>query len=168
MVTDLEEGELLRIRRCYLVQGREELHDHMGVAENLASAVQRLGGGEVVGLGIDELTSCEIPNGHLDVEERVGGDGGTVLGVRDLARGHVVDVRNHTDGGRVAGAGLNLFAVGDRKVGYRQTEVDEIISRCQGSDLAFEYILFHVFLCRCQITYRLLGHPVRYLQIQSR
>lgn len=136
MATNLEEGELLRICRRRLVQGRKELHDHVRVTENLTSTIQRLGGGEVVGLGVDELTSCEIPDGDLDVEGSIGGDGSTVLGVGDLAGGHVVDVRNNADGGGVAGTGLNLLAVGDRKVGYCQTEVDEVIRRRERSNLS--------------------------------
>ena len=108
----------------------------MRVTENLTSTIQRLRGGEVIGLGIDELAGCEVPDSDLDVERSVGGDGGTILGVRDLARGHVVDVRDNADGGGVAGTGLNLLAIGDRKVGYRQTEVDEVVRRRERSNLS--------------------------------
>lgn len=107
----------------------------MRVTLDLTSAIQLLRRGEVVGLGVDEEASLEVADSNLDGERSVGSDGPTVLGVRDLSRGHVVDAGDSADGGWVAGARLDLLSVGDGKVGG-QAEVDEVVRRSERSDLA--------------------------------
>ena len=164
----LEESKLFGVRWRRLGRTRQGFYHNMRMSFDSPLCVELLRRSEIILLSVHKISGRQVFDGHTDCERRVGSNSTAILGVGKLRRGHLVCCWNGTDGGRVARASCDLLSVGDGQVGDGQTEVDEIISRCQGSDLAFEYILFYVFLCRCQITYRLLGHPVRYLQIQSR
>lgn len=62
----------------------------MRVTNDLALRVKLLRGGEVVLLGIDEVTGLEVGDGHGNREWGVRGDGVTVGGDGELGRRHVV------------------------------------------------------------------------------
>ena len=103
---------------------------------DLATAVQLLGSGKVVGLGIGEVASLHVLDVHHDLERGVRLDSGKVRGVDEFGGGHVVDRGNGADWGGIARAGLDLLSIGDREVGDGQAEVDEVVGRSQGPDLA--------------------------------
>lgn len=107
----------------------------MRVTKNLTTTIKLLWSGEIVGLGVDEVTSHEVSDVHPDRELLVGRNSATVGRERKLRRRHVIDGRNGTDGRRVAGTALDLLAIGDGKVNG-QAEVDEIVRRSEGSNLA--------------------------------
>lgn len=101
---------------------------------DLALGIQLLRSSEVVCLSIDEETCLHVLDVHDDLERSVRLDGAEVRGIGELGGRHVVDRGNGADGGGVAGAGLDLLAIGDRKVGG-QAVVDEVVRGSQGPDL---------------------------------
>lgn len=126
-VQTLEEGELLGIGDGGLINGGELLDDDVGMALDLTLAVEDLRGGEVIFLGIDEESSLHVLNGHRDGESSVGLDSSEILGESEFGGGHVLGRGDGTDRGGVAGAGGDLFPVGDGEVGHGQAEVDEVV-----------------------------------------
>ena len=100
-VQTLEESELLGIGGSRIGEGVELLDDNMGVSLNLPLGVELLGSREVVLLGVDEVTSLQVLDVHLDGERLVGLDCAEVLGESEFGGRHVVCRGNDTDGGRV-------------------------------------------------------------------
>ena len=136
IVKPLEELEGGGVRRRGLAKRREGLNDNVRVSLDVASATNLLGRGEVVIVGVDEEARVKVRDGHRDSEVRVRGDGVTVLGEGELRRGHVCRRSDDTHRRRVARTRLDLLTVGDRQVGYGETEVDEVVARGERRDLA--------------------------------
>ena len=126
-VDTLEEGEDIRVIRRCLVKSSELLNDDVSVSDDVALGVDCLGRRVVVALGVDEVTGLKVVERHRDSEVLVGSDSVTVLGEDELAGRHVRGRCNDTHRGRVAGTSLDLLTVGDRQVGHRQTEVNEVV-----------------------------------------
>ena len=135
VVQTLEEGETSGVGGVGLGQGLQLLNNDVRVTLDIASTVNLLGSSEVVLLGVGEESSLEVGDGHRDGERSVGLDGIAVLGVLELGGRHVSLSSDDTHGCRVAGAGLDLLTIGERKVGNSQTEVDEVVRRSERSNL---------------------------------
>lgn len=132
----LEERKLRRIRRRRLRQAIQLLNHHMRMPDDIPLAVHLLRRRVVVRLRVDEIAELEVVEVHDDIEVGVGGDGAEVGRVGEFGGGDVGSSGDDTHGGRVAGTGGDLFAVGDGEVRNRSTEVDEIVGRGEGGDLA--------------------------------
>ena len=107
----------------------------MRVALDDTVAVDLLRSREVVLLGVDEEAGVKVLDGHADGEGLADRDSGTIGREFKLAGGHPVTGSNDTHGCWVAGTLDNLSAVGDFLV-YGLAEVDEVVRRGQGGDLA--------------------------------
>ena len=70
----LEEGKLLGVGGCCLVEGTQLLNDDVRVALDLTLPVELLRSCEVVGLRIDEETCLHVLDCHLDSESLSGLD----------------------------------------------------------------------------------------------
>lgn len=121
-------------------QGLQSLHHNVRVTKNLTSTIKLLRSSEIVGLGIDEVTSDEVPDVHPDGERLVRRDSATVSRERKLPRRHVIDRRNGADRSRVAGTTLDLLAIGDGEVNG-QAEIDEVVRRGEGSNLTWKWMM---------------------------
>jgi hypothetical protein len=86
-------------------------------------------------LSVSENTSLHLFNVELNSEGSVGSNGRIAVGREcKFGRRHVVEGGDVTDGAGVAGALLDLFAVG---VGLTDTEVDEVVGGSDRLGLAF-------------------------------
>lgn len=135
IVQALEEGEDIRVRRGGLLFRTQKFDDNVGVTLDFTSAVDELGGREVVLISVHEEASVEVLNRHRDGEGGVGLNNISVLGELELRRWHVGSGSDDTHWRGVAGASLNLQTIGDREVGNSQAEVDEVVVRGQRSNL---------------------------------
>lgn len=70
-VQTLEEDKILRVSGSGLVEGSKFFNDNMRVTLDLALSVELLGGSEVIGISIDEKTSLQVLDGHLNSESLV-------------------------------------------------------------------------------------------------
>lgn len=147
-VDALEEGKGLRVQDLGGLEGIDRLDDKVGVADDVALAVDLLRGGIVVLLRVHEVARLEVADRHLDRERRVGFDGVEVGRLHEFGRGHVRAARDHAHRGRVARTALDLLAVGDRLVDG-SAKVDKVVDGGQRSDLAggwrFLAVLFEAF-----------------------
>ncbi len=126
VVETLEEGKVLGVgdsRRCQAV---DLLNNNVRMSLKNATAIGERGCGEVVLLSVDEETSLEVVDLHLDRELLVGLDLIQVLRVLEFGRGSLVLRNDNTHDGRVAGSVDDLFTVGQGKVLLGRAEVDAI------------------------------------------
>lgn len=135
-VQALEEGEHIGVGGGGVVEPVDGLHNDVRVTNDLVGRVQHLGSSEVVLLGVDEVASLHVGDVHDDVEGLRGGDGAEVRGVDELGGGHGGDGGDDTHGRRVAGPGLDLETVGEGELGNGRAEVDEVVGRGEGRNLA--------------------------------
>lgn len=136
VVETLEEHERGGVCGRGLVERRELVDDDVRVAVDVARTVDGLGRGEVVLVRVREEAGVEVLDRHRDREVLVSGDRLPVLGERELAGGHVRRRRDHAHRRGVARALLDLEAVRDLQVRDRRAEVDEVVRRRGGRDLA--------------------------------
>ena len=125
-VKTLEKGEARRVRGVGLTQGRDGLNDDVRVTLDVASRVDLLRSREVVLLSVDEVTSLEVADGHLDCERSVRLDGAEVGRELELRRRHVRGGGDDAHGRGVARAGLDLLPVSDGQLDG-SAEVDEVV-----------------------------------------
>ena len=78
VVQTLEEGELSRVRRLSRGDGLNLLDDDVRVTLDITLSVDLLRSGEVVLVGVDEVTGLEVLDGHRNRESGVGLDSLTV------------------------------------------------------------------------------------------
>ena len=126
-VETLEEHELGRVRRRLAVQAGERVDDDVRVAVDVARrGVDLLGCGEVVLGRVHEIACDEVPDGHLDREVLVRGNGGAVLREHELGRGHVREGGDNAHWRGVARPGRDLQPV---REGFLDggAEVDEVV-----------------------------------------
>lgn len=135
VVQTLEEGETSGVGGSGLVKSLKLLNNDVRVTLDITGTVDLLRSSKVVLGGVGEETSLEVSDGHRDGERGVGLDGVAVLGVLELGGRHVGLRGDDTHGRGVAGTGLDLFTVCQRKVGDGQTEVDEVVRRGERSNL---------------------------------
>lgn len=136
IVQALEEGErrwVCRRRRRDAING---LDDDMRVALNVALRVHLLRSSEIVLLGVDEEACVKIIDCHRDGKVSVRLHCSEIRRERELGRGHVRCGCDDTHGGGVARTGLDLLTIRNRQVGNGGTEVDEVIRRREGRNLA--------------------------------
>ena len=107
----------------------------MGVALDLSLCVNLLRRREVVLLRVHEMACLHVIDRHLYGECGISLDRSKVLGEREFRGRHVICRHNDTDGGRIAGAGRDLLAIRDGKVGDGSTEVDEVVPGSEGGNL---------------------------------
>lgn len=125
VVDTLEEDELRGVRGVVGVQRVAEVLDsNVGVANDLAGAVEVLGRRVVGSVGVGEGTRGEVAHLDSDVEVLVGLDVLVVLGVLEDGGHHVVLRGNLAHGDTVARTLLDLLAVCQ---GGALAEVDEVV-----------------------------------------
>ena len=98
----------------------------MRVALDKTLPVEDLWCGKVVGLGVDEETSIEVVDSHLDSEGLVGLNRAEIRGEFELGGRYVITRGDDTDRSWVAGACGDLFAIGNGLFDTR-AEVDEVV-----------------------------------------
>lgn len=131
-----EECELGRVGGSGLCNGGKLLDNDMGVSYDQALSVKLLGRGEIVGLRVHKVTGLQVADRHGDSKGRVrSGDVNQIGGELKLRRRHGSGRRNLTHRSRIARPGLNLLTIRDGLI-RRGTEVDVVVRRCQGSNLA--------------------------------
>lgn len=135
-VNALEECENVGVLGSRRREGANVLDSEMGVADDGALGVNLLGSGVVVGLSVDEIAGVEVVDRHRDGESGVGLDVLTVHGRHKLGRWHVRSRSDDTHWCGVAGTSLDLLTIRDRQIGNGQAEIDEIVGRGEGGDLA--------------------------------
>lgn len=113
---------------------------------DISSGVGELRGREVVLVRVHKEASLKVVDGHGDRESSVGRDDVAVLGVLELARGHIRLSGNDTHGRWVAGTSLDLLSIGDGQVGDGEAEVDEVVARGQRGNLSSGGLVLTVVL----------------------
>lgn len=131
----LKEGKHLGVCWSSLTKGRQLLNDEMRVTDDEA-ILKLLGGSKVALVCIDKVTSDEILNIHRNGKVGVSRDSGTVGRVREFGRGHIRNRRDSSDRCRVARTSQNLQTISDGKASLSEAVVDEVVVRCERSDLA--------------------------------
>jgi len=144
-VDTLEEREFRRVAGGGLRERVELLDDDVRVSRDVTARIDSLGSSEVVQVGVHEVARVQVANRHSDVERRVRLDRAKVLRERELRARHVGRRRNHAHWRGVARAAGDLRAVREGLVD-RQAEVDEVVRRGRGGDLASRGIFLAV-LC---------------------
>ena len=87
----------------------------MGVADEDALGVDGSGGGVVVGLSVDEITSLQVIDGHGDSERLVFDDRGVAIGgEHKLGRRHGLCGENTAHDSWVARSRCDLLTIGER------------------------------------------------------
>ena len=122
----LEEGKGLSVQDLGGREGIDRLDDKVGVADDVALAVDLLRRGIVVLHRVHEVARLEVVERHLDRERRVGFHGVEVGRLYEFGRGHVRAARDHAHRGWVARTGLDLLAVRDRLLDG-SAKVDEVV-----------------------------------------
>jgi hypothetical protein len=146
IIETLEERELLRVRHGRLGERVQEVNNDVRVSLNAAIAGDLLRRREVVLLSVHEEAGVKVVDRHLDRERLILVESLTVHREDELRRGHLRLGSNDTHRRRVAGAGRDLLAVGDRKVGDGQAEVDEVVARGERRDLAGRRLVLTIVL----------------------
>ena len=101
IVDTLEEGKLLGIKRLLGVEAVARVLDgDVGVADDLALAIELLRGTVVCAGGVGEGTKLHVLELDLDVESGLGLDDIAVLGVYDDGGDHVVNTGDISHGWR--------------------------------------------------------------------
>ena len=106
-----------------MIDAGKLLDGDVRVTDDETIAVDGLGSGEVVRVGVDEVTGGELTDDSGEGEGGVGLDGSTVGREGELGGGHLGLGGDNTHRGRVAGAGDDLLAVGELETSG-ETEVD--------------------------------------------
>lgn len=136
IIQPLEERELGRVGRCRLRERAQLLDNDMGVPLNLPLRVQLLGCGKVVLLSVHKMACLHALNSERDGKCLVWRNDVKVLRVGEFSGGHVRRRGDRTHGCGVAGSARDLLPIGDRLIGDRQAEVDEVVRRSERRDLA--------------------------------
>jgi len=108
----------------------------MTVANDITRSVDLLRGGIVVGLCVDEIARLEMVDSHLDGERLVNPEVLAIHGYYKLGCGHICIGGDDTHRGGIAGAGLDLLTVRDGLIGNGETEIDKVVARREGGNLA--------------------------------
>jgi len=108
----------------------------MTVANDITRSVDLLRGGIVVGLCVDEIARLEMVDSHLDGERLVNPEVLAIHGYHKLGCGHICIGGDDTHRGGIAGAGLDLLTVRDGLIGNGETEIDKVVARREGGNLA--------------------------------
>jgi len=108
----------------------------MSVADNITRTVDLLRSGVVVGCCVNEVARLEVVNGHLDGERLERGEVLAIHGHYKLGRGHICGGGDDTQWSGIARTSLDLLTVRDGQIGNGETEVDKVIARGKGGDLA--------------------------------
>ena len=103
---------------------------------DVAVVVDLLRGGKEGRLRVRVVARVEVGEREADGEGRVGREHSAVGRERELGGRHVRRRREHAHGRGVAGARVDLLAVGERELGHRQAEVDEVVGRRERGDLS--------------------------------
>jgi len=108
----------------------------MTVANDITRSVDLLRGGIIVGLCVDEIARLEVVDSHLDGERLVNPEVLAIHGYHKLGCGHICIGGDDTHRGGIAGAGLDLLTVRDGLIGNGETEIDKVVARREGGNLA--------------------------------
>ena len=107
----------------------------MSVTNNVLLGVQLLRCGEIIRIGVDEMSGLEMLETHLDLEGGVRLDRAQILRMDELGRGHVGRRSDDTHRRGIAGTPLDLLAVREGLVD-RQAKVDKVVRGGQGWGLS--------------------------------
>jgi hypothetical protein len=136
IVESLEEGEFRGIGHGGRCEGVNSFDNNMRVSDEDTIAVNLSRGGKIIGLGINKVASVKIRDGNVDSEILVGGDGIEVLGGLELGRRHTSRGENATHDRGVAATARDLASVGEGDILLGGAEVDKVVLRGQGGNLA--------------------------------
>jgi hypothetical protein len=142
-VETFEECEHAWVGGCGLLQGCDFLDHDVRVALNLTLRVEYLRGGKVVLLSVNEESGLHVLDVHLNGELSFGLEDAKVEWKLEFGGGHVVDGRDKAHGGGITRSAGNLLPIGEGQIG-EQTEVDEVVGRSQGSNLASDWDILAV------------------------
>ena len=135
-VQALEERKFRRVGGSILGERRERLDDYVRMANDLATRIQLLGCSKVVLFCIDKVTSLHALDGQGDRERCVCRNVPTVGRECEFSRWHVGRRWDKTHWCRVARSFGDLETIGDLEIRPGRTEVDEVVSRREGRNLA--------------------------------